>query len=72
VSTKKLGTGMLTAFIRQGHKEISQVVPAFKDSIQVVEEPGQLNNLTPGAVDRQIEPEQNRSKESKQPEIAME
>src|SRR5262245_15731199 len=44
---RKLGAGALTAAFRQGHKEIAQILPAFPDSMRIVEEPGQLNNPTP-------------------------
>jgi hypothetical protein len=44
----KWGTGALSASLRQGLKEVSQVIPAFKDSVQVVEEMGAGGtNLTP-------------------------
>lgn len=58
----KFGAGAGKAWLRQGLKEIAQVLPATKESVQVVEEPGQIGNLTPQEVDRQktgkeIEPE---------------
>lgn len=34
------------AFARQGAKELAQALPAFPDSIRVVEEPGTLGNPT--------------------------
>jgi hypothetical protein len=52
--------------VRQGSKEIAQALPALKDSIHVVEEPGQIGNPTTydvskqtGAVEpkRELEPE---------------
>jgi hypothetical protein len=49
----KIGAGALKAFIRQGAKELAQILPAFPDSVRVVEEPGTIGNLTPGEVDRQ-------------------
>lgn len=49
-------TAPLYAFIRQGHKEIGQVLQAFPDSIRVVEEPGTLGNPTPQMVTEQIQP----------------
>lgn len=48
-----IGAGALQAFVRQGFKEVAQVIPAFKDSVQVVEEPGTVGNPTPRDVDRQ-------------------
>lgn len=53
----KLGAGALKAFVRQGAKEVAQVIPAFKDSVHVVEEQGTIGNPTPGDVDRQRRPE---------------
>ncbi len=58
----KLGAGAGKAFLRQGLKELSQVIPATKDSIQVVEEPGAIGNLTPQEVvsqktGKELEPE---------------
>jgi hypothetical protein len=44
---RKLGEGAARAAFRQGHKEIAQILPAFPDSMRIVEEPGQLNNPTP-------------------------
>jgi hypothetical protein len=49
----KIGQGSLRAFLRQGGKELSQALPAFKDSIQVVEEPGTIGNPTPQQVTQQ-------------------
>lgn len=45
-----IGSGALAAFVRQGAKEIAQAVPAFPDSMRVVEEPGVVGNLTPQEV----------------------
>ncbi len=42
----KIGSGALAAFVRQGAKETAQVLPAFPDSMRVVEEPGALGNPT--------------------------
>jgi hypothetical protein len=44
----------LSAALRQGAKEISQVLPAFPESVRPVEEPGTLGNLTPSMVTAQI------------------
>jgi hypothetical protein len=44
----KIGAGHLAAWVRAGHKEISQALVAFPDSnIRPVEEPGLYGNLTP-------------------------
>ncbi len=42
----KIGSGALAALARQGAKEAAQVLPAFPDSMRVVEEPGQIGNPT--------------------------
>ena len=47
-------SGPLLAALRQGSKEISQILEAFPDSVQVVEEPGTLGNPTPQLVTEQI------------------
>ena len=45
---QKIGAGHAKAMMRQGAKEISQVLPAFPaHGIQPVEEPGLVGNLTP-------------------------
>lgn len=46
----KIGAGQLQGFLRQGHKEIAQALPAFPDSMRTVEEPGMVGNLTPQEV----------------------
>lgn len=59
MSERKAGEGSLRAFVRQGSKEIAQTLPAFKDSVQVIEEPGQIGNPTTYDVSKQtgaIEP----------------
>lgn len=38
----KIGERAIERFLRQGAKEIAQVIPATKESIQVVEEPAIL------------------------------
>lgn len=43
----------ILAFIRQGSKEGAQILPAFRDSVRVVEEPGTLGNPTPQQVTEQ-------------------
>lgn len=50
---RKIGEGALKAWARQGHKEIANILPAFKDSIQIVEEPGMLSNPTSYDVSKQ-------------------
>lgn len=62
-SKPKIGAGWAKAALRQGAKEVAQVLPAFPaHGIQPVEEPGTPGNLTPQEVDRdkqkdtQIEP----------------
>jgi len=50
----KFGTGHLEAFIRQGHKELTQVLPAFPDSVRPVEEPGLVGNPTPQIVTQEM------------------
>jgi hypothetical protein len=54
---EKFGQGSLKAWLRAGSKEAAQVLPAFKDSIQPVEEPGLPGNLTPQEVHNQKFPE---------------
>ena len=58
MSAEKVGSGALQAWLRQGSKEMSQVLPAFRESVQVIEEPGAHGllggNLTPAAIDRQM------------------
>lgn len=46
----KIGAGQLEGALRQGLKEIGQVLPAFPDSVRTVEEPGMIGNLTPQEV----------------------
>jgi hypothetical protein len=53
----KIGQGSLQAWLRAGAKEAAQALPAFRDSIQVVEEPGLPGNLTPQEVAAQKQPE---------------
>ena len=48
---QKIGAGHAKAMMRQGAKEVSQVLPAFPaHGIQPVEEPGLAGNLTPQEV----------------------
>jgi hypothetical protein len=48
---QKIGAGHAKAMMRQGAKEIAQVLPAFPaHGIQPVEEPGLAGNLTPQEV----------------------
>lgn len=45
---EKIGAGHLKAYLRAGAKELTQALPAFPaHSIQPVEEPGLIGNLTP-------------------------
>lgn len=46
----KIGAGWAAAAVRQGAKEIAQVLPAFPDSVKVVEEAGTPGNPTPREV----------------------
>ncbi len=50
---EKIGQGSLKAFARQGFKELSHVIPAFKDSVQVQEEPGVFGNPTQQDISRE-------------------
>ena len=68
-SNRKIGEGSLKAWVRSGFKEAASVLPAFKDSIQVQEEPGLVGNPTTydvskqtGAVEpkREMEPEMDK------------
>ena len=49
---QKIGQGHLkAALLRQGPKELAQILPAFPSgAVQPVEEPGLLGNLTPQEV----------------------
>ena len=48
---QKIGAGHVKAMMRQGAKEVAQVLPAFPaHGIQPVEEPGLAGNLTPQEV----------------------
>lgn len=60
----KFGAGSLKAMLRSGFKELGQALPAFPDSIQVVEEPGLPGNLTPQEVAAQKQSE-------REPEMEM-
>lgn len=53
LENRKIGEGSLKAWARQGHKEISAVIPAFPDSMRVVEEPGMPSNPTSFEVTQQ-------------------
>ena len=50
---RKIGEGSLKAWARMGHKELSAIVPAFPDSMRVVEEPGMPSNSTSYEVSKQ-------------------
>lgn len=48
---RKLGQGHAAAMLRQGAKELAQILPAFPSGpVQPVEEPGLVGNLTPQEV----------------------
>jgi hypothetical protein len=44
----------LYAALRQGAKELAQVLPAFPESVHPVEEPGTIGNPTPQMVTQEI------------------
>ena len=46
----KIGAGALGAALRQGPKELAQILPAFNDGIKPIEEPGAVGNLVPSEV----------------------
>lgn len=46
-------TAPLYAYLRQGAKELGQALPATRESIHVVEEPGTLANPTPQLITEQ-------------------
>lgn len=52
-TTRPAFSAPLYAAIRQGGKELGQVLPAFPDSVRPVEEPGTLGNPTPAEVTEQ-------------------
>lgn len=45
----------LWAAVRQGGKEFAQILPAFPESVRVVEEPGTLGNPTQYMVTEEIQ-----------------
>ena len=49
-SQPKIGAGHAHAWLRQGGKELAQILPAFNHGQHIVEEPGLAGNLTPGEV----------------------
>jgi hypothetical protein len=49
----------LLAAARQGAKELAQILPAFPESVRVVEEPGAMGNPTPQMITEQIEGERS-------------
>lgn len=50
---QKIGQGHASAMARLGAKELAQVLPAFPaGSVQPIEEPGLVGNLTPQEVVR--------------------
>ncbi len=50
VQKPKIGAGHGMAMLRSGFKEIGQVLPAFPDSMKVVEEYGLFGNTLPQEV----------------------
>jgi hypothetical protein len=55
VRAPKIGAGHAKAMLRQGFKELAQIVPAFpSQGIQPVEEPGLAGNPTQPAVSQQM------------------
>ena len=54
VSSQPSFSAPLYAGLRQGSKELSQILPAFPQSVQPVEEIGTLGNPTPQLVTEQI------------------
>jgi hypothetical protein len=47
-------TAPLLAALRQGAKELAAILPAFPESVRIVEEPGTMGNPTPQMVTEQI------------------
>jgi hypothetical protein len=47
-------TSPLLAALRQGAKELAQILPAFPESVRVVEEPGMMGNPTQYEVNNQV------------------
>jgi len=50
---RKFGQGAVGAAFRQGFSELTNALKAFPDSLPLVEQPGQLNNVPPQAVSQQ-------------------
>lgn len=50
---RKLGQGALGAAFRQGFAELANALKAFPDSLPIIEQPGQLNNVPPAGVSQQ-------------------
>lgn len=48
--TRKIGQGVALAAFRQGFSELAHVLKALPDSIPIVEQPGQMNNVPPQGV----------------------
>jgi hypothetical protein len=51
----KLGAGHLAGMARQGLKELTQILPAFPESVRPVEEPGVFGNPTQQIVTQQMD-----------------
>jgi hypothetical protein len=49
------------AWFRQGFKELSQLLPAFPNSIRPIEEIGMMGNPTQAMVTQQVKGEETRS-----------
>ena len=47
---RKYGEGAALAAFRQGFAELTNALKAFPDSLPLIEQPGQLNNVPPQAV----------------------
>lgn len=56
--TPKIGAGHGQAVLRAGHKELTQILPAFPDSIKPVEEPGLFGNPVAHEVFMERNPEE--------------
>ncbi len=51
--SRKLGQGALGAAFRQGFSELTNALKAFPDSLPLIEQPGQINNVPPAGVSQQ-------------------
>lgn len=55
VSSRPPSGPVLQAWMRQGLKEVAQVLPAFPESVRPIEELGTLGNPTPQMVTRAMD-----------------